>query len=301
MLFPDLKQLINLRSALSSRNLNIARSQNRTQGDYTSLFHGLGVEFETVRPYVIGDDVRYIDWRVTARSGKPHVKTFRAESDRNVLIVVDANAYMRYGTRGTFKSIQAAKIAALLCWQSLQQQDRVGGLIFGDIEKGIQYFKPTKTDATSFKMLKTLCNQQINLHAEVSLSSALEHLKQVVTPQSLIFIISDFNSDSIKSIENSLLSLRKLSKVILLPIYDASDIDIPEIGNITFLHAGQRALINTNNPKARKAYTAAWEQFTQQLQQTSKKLKTPMLWIDTACDPVKRLFTNTGSLLTWKS
>src|SRR5581483_6122219 len=109
MLFPDLKELIKLKTTSGVAKVLQDRANNRTHGDYTSLFHGLGVEFETVRPYVIGDDVRYIDWRVTARSGKPQVKTFRAECDRNVLVIVDANAYMRFGTRGTFKSIQAAR------------------------------------------------------------------------------------------------------------------------------------------------------------------------------------------------
>src|SRR5579871_3200956 len=133
MLFPELRELVKLKAVAGVSNLLQDRTGNRTHGDYASLFHGLGVEFETVRPYVIGDDVRYIDWRVTARSGKPHIKTFRAECDRNVLVVVDANAYMRFGTRNTFKSVQAAKTAALLCWKSLQQQDRVGGAVFGDI------------------------------------------------------------------------------------------------------------------------------------------------------------------------
>src|SRR5579872_36603 len=128
MLFPTLKELIKLKNVAANTGAMHGNSNTRTQGDYTSIFHGLGVEFETVRPYVIGDDVRYIDWRVTARIGKPQVKTFRAECDRNVLVLVDANAYMRFGTRGTFKSVQAAKAAALLSWKSLQLQDRVGGL-----------------------------------------------------------------------------------------------------------------------------------------------------------------------------
>ncbi|HSX20675.1 MAG TPA: DUF58 domain-containing protein, partial [Gammaproteobacteria bacterium] len=206
MLFPTLQDLIKLRNAVSTTGVQQQRANSRAHGDYTSLFHGLGVEFETVRPYVIGDDVRYIDWRVTARIGKPQVKTFRAECDRNVLIVVDANAYMRFGTRVTFKSVQAAKTAALLCWKSLQQQDRVGGLIFGDVANGMQYFKPAKTESTVLRMLKLLCDTKTDVHEPVALSVALNHAAKILTPQSLVFVISDFSYDSMAAIEKSLIT-----------------------------------------------------------------------------------------------
>jgi uncharacterized protein (DUF58 family) len=295
MLIPDLKELIQLRAALSNQKLHRAHTSNSTQGDYTSLFQGLGVEFETVRPYVIGDDVRYIDWRVTARSGKAHVKTFRAESDRNVFIVVDANAYMRFGTRGTFKSVQAARVAALLCWKSLQQQDRVGGLLFGDISKGIQFFAPTKTDSASLQMLRILCNKDLDQHDPVTISTALDHLAQVVTPQSLIFIISDFSMQPIAELEKSLIKLRKRCKTLLLPINDPSDYDIPDIGSIVLANGGEKVQIDTHNTAARIAYRNLWQQYQNNLTSLAKKISCPILWLETAMDPLKTLFT-AGSL-----
>lgn len=301
MLYPDLKDLIKLKSVVGYSRLLLEKTSNRTSGDYASLFHGLGVEFETVRPYVVGDDVRYIDWRVTARIGKPQIKTFRAESDRNVFIVVDANAYMRFGTRGTFKSVQAANTAAILCWKSLQQQDRVGGLIFGDIAQGIQYFKPSKTDGNILRFLKTLCAKEANLHEPVTISAALRHLEMVATPQSLIFILSDFSMDELTSIEKSLIGLRKKSKVILLPVHDQSDRDIPAIGPIIFASQQQQELIHTESAQGRKKYRQMWDNYTQALNNIGKKLKVPLLWIDTNIDPVKSLFSNAGSLLTWKN
>jgi uncharacterized protein (DUF58 family) len=301
MLFPDIKELIKLKSVINCSAIISDKTGNRSQGDYASLFHGLGVEFETVRPYVVGDDVRYIDWRVTARIGKPQVKTFRAESDRNVLIVVDANAYMRFGTRGTFKSVQAARTAALLCWKSVQQQDRVGGLVFGDIERGIQYFKPTKTDSASLRLLKSLCNTEINTENQVPISNALSHLAQVVTPQSLVFIISDFSVDQIQDLEKSLIALNKKCKLVLLPVSDISDKEIPDIGSIIFVNGGQRELIDTENTMARSLYSKSWLSYQLALQQVSKKLKAPLLWIDTNIDPVKSLAMHTGLSQKWKS
>jgi len=301
MLVPELKDLISLKTVISRRSLAPQQSSNRTQGDYASLFHGLGVEFETVRPYVIGDDVRYIDWRVTARIGKPHVKTFRAESDRNVLIVVDANAYMRFGTRGTFKSIQAAKAAALLSWQSVQQQDRVGGLVFGDIENGIQYFKPDKTDTSVLRLLKVLCTKHTNVHQPVTLALALSHLARVVVPQTLVFVLSDCSVATMPEMEKALIALRKKCKIILLPVYDPSDSDMPNIGPVIFDNGGQRQVINTDNAQARERYRAAWAGYKVNLVQIGKKLRIPLLWLETTFDPVKCLFTNTGSILTWKN
>jgi len=301
MLYPDLKELISLKAAISRQSIMPEKTCNRMQGDYASLFHGLGVEFETVRPYVVGDDVRYIDWRVTARSGKPHVKTFRAESDRNVLVVVDANAYMRFGTRGTFKSIQAAKATALLCWQSVQQQDRVGGLIFGDVENGIQYFKSDKTEGTVLRLLKALCNRNINIHSPVMLATALDHLARVATPQSLVFIVSDFSCGSLNDIEKSLINLRKKCKIVLLPVHDPSDSDIPNIGPIILANDGEREMVETGNTQARKMYRAAWDKYKHGLIHLSKKLKAPLLWLETTIDPIKTIFATKGSILTWKN
>src|SRR6202789_3352703 len=107
-------------------------------GDYTSPCRGQGLAFHEVREYHFGDDIRSIDWRVTARTDKPHVKVFTEERERTVILCVDANAAMRFGTRGTFKSVQAARAAALLGSQARCSNDRVGCLVFGDVAEGIR-------------------------------------------------------------------------------------------------------------------------------------------------------------------
>lgn len=289
MIFPNLKELIKLKQMILHSQVLQNNSANRMQGDYASLFHGLGVEFETVRPYVIGDDVRYIDWRVSARSGVAHVKTFRAECDRNVLIVVDANSYMRFGTRGTFKSVQAAHTAALLSWKSLQLQDRVGALVFGDVLRGIQYFKPQKSDGSILRMLKLLCNQDINVNGNISVASALGHVAKMVTPQTLIFIISDFSLENSQDLEQACVLLRKKCTVVLVPVHDPADSFIPAIGPITLVHDQDRIIINTDNVQAQQEYNEMWQQYHKQITQLSKKLNMPLIWIDTNIDPSKAL------------
>ncbi len=300
MLFPSFKDLIRLKNAISGSSSLNAKSSSRIQGDYTSIFHGLGVEFETVRPYVIGDDVRYIDWRVTARIGKPQVKTFRAECDRNVLIIVDANSYMRFGTRGTFKSVQAAKAAALLSWKSLQQQDRVGGLVFGDIAGGMQYFKPAKHDTAVLRMLRVLCQQQVDVHEPVQIAHALQHAAQVITPQSLVFVISDFSCEDMQKLEKAILMLRRKCTLVLLPVHDPADRELPSIGPLILEDGVQKYAFNTDDMQAQQAYTAEWEKYKSNISNISKKIKAPLIWLATYSDPVKSLFVMPEAIRAWK-
>lgn len=128
----NLKMLINL--AKPAANLKLFRSGIRAQqsGGYLSRTKGRGMEFDEVRPYQPGDDIRSIDWRVTARTDKTHTKLFREERERPVFISVDYRASMQFATRGVFKAVQAAKLAALLAWVAQRQGDRIGGQIFTD-------------------------------------------------------------------------------------------------------------------------------------------------------------------------
>jgi uncharacterized protein (DUF58 family) len=112
-------------------------------GTYHSAFRGRGVEFEEVRPYVVGDDVRTIDWRVSARTGRAHTRLFRAERERPVYLLLDQRHSMFFGTRGSMKSVQAAHAAALLAWAALAGGDRVGGLVLGSA--GRQESRPRRS------------------------------------------------------------------------------------------------------------------------------------------------------------
>lgn len=292
MLFPELKELIKLKHVVKHVSNSSRYQRNRTQGDYTSILHGLGVEFETIRPYVVGDDVRYIDWRTTARIGETQVKTFRAECDRNVCVVVDANAYMRFGTRGTFKSIQAAKAAAIMQWNGLQQQDRVGGLVFGDIFGGIQYFKANKAYATTLRMLSLLSKPEINQHAPVDIATAMQHLVPTLTPQSLVIIISDFSHANMLELQRSLFTVRRICNLMLLSIYDPSDTRIPETGTLMCSHEQEQAVIFTNNARGSRHYSDLWQQYQQDLEKICKTLQVPLVWLSTTMDPLRKLWIN---------
>lgn len=157
MLYPDLNDLVrfgDLKVHLMHPSCRSVKS--KMSGGHRSSFRGQGLEFDSVREYVPGDDIRNIDWRVTARTGSPHLKIFKEERERSVVICVDMNATMRFGTRNTFKSVQAARIAALLGWSAIASQDRVSACFFGDIPEAIQFFGPKRTGKSFCSLLKVL-------------------------------------------------------------------------------------------------------------------------------------------------
>lgn len=302
MLFPNLAELIALRS--SAKHVDLMVSKNYSQsagGNYTSIFRGLGVEFETVRPYVVGDDVRYIDWRVTARTGKAHIKTFRAESDRHIIMVMDVNNYMRFGTRKTFKSIQAAQIGAFLLWHGLQQQDRVGGILCGDISGGTVYHQATKHVHGVLQILKDLCIQDTGIHAEVPIHHGLECAVRLAVTNSLVFVIADFSFDNRDLFAQQLLRLRCKCKVVLIAVHDPADAMIPQIGAFGFAYAGQEAVVDTNDKKAHVLYQQEWQSYCRWLDQLGKKYKIPVLWLDTTQDAARYGVHMIGALQAWKS
>ncbi len=292
MLYPDFKDLIAIKdrrskvSHLPARSVKAAR-----QGNHNSPFRGQGLEFDAVRAYVPGDDIRNIDWKVTARSGSPHLKLFKEERERNITICVDMNESMRFGTRRTFKSIQAAHIAALLGWQSLSQHDSVSGCLFGDVQSGIQYFPPKRTRQSFCAMLGILCRPPVQRH-QIPIHHPLKQLSRSVTPGSIVYIISDFIDLNFHLQEESgLCLLRKSSDVVFIAVNDIADKTIPPIGSILFSsNTGDKIAINTQNDSGRSAYANFWKREREQLHEITNKFKIPLIELGTESEIHKELF-----------
>src|SRR5580704_248263 len=196
MLYPDFNELMQLGQKASRLHIASGRqSLAGGSGDYASPFRGQGLAFHEVREYRFGNDIRSIDWRVTARTDKPYVKVFTEERERTVIICIDANAAMRFGTRGTFKSVQAARAAALLGWHANGSKDRVGCIVFGDVSEGIQFFAPTRSRSALWQTLKLLSDATTGVHgAAVEQEVVLKYLERVAPTRTLIIFISDFQN-----------------------------------------------------------------------------------------------------------
>jgi len=284
MLYPNMKELIALKALKSRGSMLSQRAVKSTApGNHHSPFRGQGLEFDSVREYVLGDDIRNIDWRVTARSGSPHIKLFNEEKERSVLLCVDMNAHMRFGTRNTFKSVQAARVAATLGWQSLAQHDRVGTLLFGDVPLGMQFFEPCRTRKSLWSTLKAFVEPCTESHP-VPLESALEHLVRFNHVGLLIYVISDFLELTV-NLERSLIRLNKRCDVVAVSINDQAEKSIPALATISFHGENSEIILaNTDSFAGREAYAAKWEENRQKLSQMMNRQKIPLVQLTTEAD-----------------
>ncbi len=273
MLYPDFGELIRLGKKASRLHVvSGRRSVAAGPGDYASPFRGQGLAFYEVREYRPGDDIRSIDWRVTARTDKPYVKVFSEERERTVILCVDANAAMRFGTRGTFKSVQAARAAALLGWQSNGSSDRVGCIVFGDVPDGMQFFTPARSRRALWQALKLLSGTARGLHkAPVAPETALKYLERVAPTGSLLLVIGDFQ-DAAGALEKRLGNLRRTCDVVLIAVNDPADREIPAMATIVFADdAGQKLTLDTDSRAGREAYARQWRENRKRLEEIAAR------------------------------
>lgn len=292
MLYPLFEDLIALKGKKSKISCSPTRSvETARNGNHNSPFRGQGLDFDSVRAYVPGDDIRNIDWKVTARSGSPHLKLFKEERERHITISVDMNESMRFGTRKTFKSIQAAHIAALLGWQSLSQQDSVSGCLFGDVQDAIQYFPAKRTRQSFCALLGMLCTPPVQRH-RIPIHQPLKQLSRSVIPGSIIYLISDFiDPDFHFKEESSLYLLCKSCDVVFVAVNDIADKVIPPIGSILFTsNTTSKIAINTQNESGRAAYTNHWKRERERLYEITDKFKIPLIELGTESEIHKELF-----------
>lgn len=213
-------KVLNLRPTISI--------QSKLAGTYLARSKGRGMEFDEVRHYQPGDDVRTIDWRVTARSGKVHTKLFREEKERPVFIVTDLTDSMRFGSTLLFKSVQAAHLAALIAWHAKQHGDKLGGLVFSSQQH--RELKPQSRSHGVLRYLQALqqCHQSAAGSNGLSLSQALGQQRRLSRPGSLVYILSDFNQLD----EQALRHIRAISQhneVTCCQISDPLELAIPQV------------------------------------------------------------------------
>lgn len=286
MLHPQLDDLLELRHQAHALGFASHHPVNSILcGLYASVFRGQGMDFEEVREYQQGDEIRNMDWRVTARTNVPHLKVFREERQRSVLFCVDVSPHMQFGTRGTFKSIQAARAAALLGWAASHSQDRVGGVLFGSAE-GLEYFRPSRDRRAIWRLLKALTRQHeaVNNRREDALARALDKLAHGTHTGSVIIIIADFNRETL-SLEQRLAYLRQHHDLMLLPVDDPADQALPDMGTVLFKTAGGARLeIDTSSAAGQQKYREQWETQRTHLQLMSKRLGIDVIPVSTNAD-----------------
>lgn len=255
--YSDLSELIQLR--YGARELKLGRQRkvfSQLIGPHQTRFRGRGIEFEEVRAYHPGDDVRSIDWRVTARSGKPHTKLFREERERPVMLLIDQSLSMFFGSKKCFKSVMAAHTAALLAWAALQNNDRVGGLVFNGNDHA--EVRPKRSAKNVLQFLHSIDDFNHRLHRQLpsdesAIDQALEELRRITRPGSNIFIVSDFQRLGDEGLKHLHL-LSKNNDISAIRIYDPLEQDLPPNGYYSITNGEQRFALYTGDQKLRRHY-----------------------------------------------
>ncbi len=219
-------------------------------GEYHSVFKGRGMEFAEVREYTPGDEIRTIDWNVSARTGVPHVKLFEEERELTVMILVDASASGAFGTRVQMKRALAAELSAVLAFSAVKNNDKVGLIIFTDrVEK---YVPPRKGRSHVLRVIREVLDHEPQ-HQGTSINTALEFMNRVIRKRAVTFMISDFlDSDYERSIKQA----SRKHDMLSFHLQDPWEISLPNLGLVQ-LHdgeTGETSLINTGKRSVRSAF-----------------------------------------------
>lgn len=245
-------------------------SQNIFAGQYHSAFKGRGMEFAEVREYQFGDDVRDIDWNVTARFGRPFVKVFEEERELTVMLLVDVSGSLDFGTVQQNKRDLATEIAATIAFSAIQNNDKIGVIFFSDrIEK---YIPPMK----GRKHILYIIREMLDFHPQsnkTDIAMATAYLTRVMKRRCTSFLISDFydNKDFSREME---IANRK-HDVVAIQVYDPRAKSLPDVGlmRVRDAETGHEMYIDTSSKKLRRAHTAYWMNREQYLRQTFAKSK----------------------------
>ena len=255
------------------------RSRARSVGNHSSTLKGRGMDFDEVRSYQAGDDIRHMEWRVTARTGTPHIKLYREECERPVILVVDFNPSMYFATQVAFKSVIASRLAALIAWTAVKHGDRVGSLLFS-ADKHLE-LKPRGRTQGVLPLLNALSQYSQTLpqeHQVSSMSSALQRLRRVAMPGSLVYILSDFYSLD----EQSKKHLSRLSQhldIVGFHLKDIIEVQAPPAGCYAMTNGEQELVLDTRQNTIRRNYQGYFEQRQGQLQQFFNQYAIPLVTV----------------------
>ncbi len=290
----SLGELVRLRAAARGLTLDARNSPASPQsGIHRSGYRGRGLEFDEVRVYQPGDDVRTIDWRVTARRGKPHTKIFREERERPVLFLVDLAPGMFFGTRVQFKSVLASRCAAILAWTAAQSGDRAGGVVLGPDD--MRTIMPRPRQAGVLSLLHAIVELQPYVPGEVEpgrLDQALSAMNSMTHSGSLVVLISDFRELGERG-EALMRAIALRNDVLALLVHDALEKTPPPPGIYRFGTRSQQVDVDTSSEKVRKVWSREFMRHRDALYEATQGLA--VRWIDLPADVqagtlMKRLF-----------
>ena len=299
--YVDLEQLIALEQ--KGRKVSLLPRQpvhSLLSGRYASRMRGRGLNFEEIRDYRSGDDVRSIDWKVTARLQSPHVRVFDEERDRQGLLVVDQRLSMFFGTRRAMKSVTAAEIAAVVAWRILSVGDRVGGIVFND--RSIEEVRPQRSRRIVLQYLTKLAeqNQALGVGRGITrdatmLNRAVDRIRRVAPHDATVVIFSDFDGAD-ETTRHAIAALAAHNTVIAVLIHDPSQSELPAAGRMTVTDGELQIALDVAHGSTRQNILDMSKTRLRSVFEWTRDFGVPVLPLSTAEEPVNQLHHLLGLL-----
>ena len=274
-------------------------------GDYHSTFKGQGVEFDEVRPYIAGDDVRTIDWNVTARTGVPYIKRYSEERELTILFLVDVSGSQSYGSRSRSKMELAAEVTALLALTAIRNQDKIGLVLFSD--RIVKYIPPRKGRDSVMRLVREVLAAEDEAKGGTDVEGVLKFLNGVQKRRAVVFLVSDFITGNGErgtgngergtgaSLERLLRATARHHDMICVPVSDPAESVLPDVGLVELedSETGELMLVDTSSAKVRKSFAEKAESDREELTKFFRKTGIDTLDIATDkpyIDGVRALF-----------
>lgn len=262
-------------------------------GEYHSAFKGRGMAFSEVREYAVGDEIRTIDWNVTARFNEPFVKVFEEERQLTVMLLVDISASGMFGTHNQLKRETITELCAVLAFSAVSNNDQIGLILFSDkIEK---FIPPKKGKSHILRIIRELINFEPT-GKETDIALSLKYFTQMIKKKSIAFVLSDFMDEGFA---DALKIASRKHDVVALKVHDKAEADLPSIGLAKFadLETGETKWVNTSSKKVRETYKLKHEAREERVRQIFRKSKTDFAEIVTDepyIKPLMNLFKKRG-------
>jgi uncharacterized protein (DUF58 family) len=262
-------------------------------GRHASRLRGRGLNFEELRRYLPGDDIRNMDWHVTARTRKPYVRVYSEERDRPLLLVVDQRVGMFFGSRRAMKSVAAAEAAALAAWRALHVGDRVGAIVFDD--RGSDEFVPRRSRQQVMRILQSIVtkNRALSASADVptgsgALNAALERATQLAKHDFLVCLVSDAAGADQETVRH-VTTLCEHNDVISVFVYDPLEVQLPNAGRLVAAHGDAELEFNSSDAGLRAKFHGDFQERAQRIAQLSREREIPVLPLSAAEDVATQL------------
>ena len=263
-------------------------SRNIFAGEYHSAFKGRGMAFSEVREYQFGDDIRDIDWNVTARYARPYIKVFEEERELTVMLMIDVSGSKNFGTVNMMKNDMTTEIAATLAFSTIQNNDKIGVIFFSDkIEK---FIPPQKGRKHVLYIIRELIDFQPD-NKETNISQALKYLTNIIKKRCTTFLISDFIDKG--NYSDALTIANRKHDVVAIQVYDRRETELPAVGLVKMKDAetGYERWIDSSSSSVRNMYGEWWKRRQEEMTQLFNKCRVDSVSIRTEDDYVRSLLT----------